>query len=419
MKFRIITLGCKVNSYESQSLKERLIKEGYEEAKKDDDADMFFLNTCAVTNEAEKKDLQKARSIARRFPDKPLYVMGCSSQIHKERFLELSNVKCVIGNSNKSKIECLLNDENKDHVDEDSRHFHYEDTPTEEGEKNVRGYIKVQDGCNNFCSYCVVPFTRGNSRSRSRDSILKEAKDILSHGVKELIIGGIDTGSYRDPNDPDYDLTALLKDMLSLSDKPYRIRVSSIEASQVSDEYIKLFKEHRDILCPHFHLPLQSGSKNVLKRMNRKYSLEDFKKLTDKIKEEIEDVALSTDVITGFPGETEEEFMDTYHFIEEVGFMRIHAFPYSERPFTMASKLSGSVPVRTRMDRVKKLIELSEKNDKEFRSHLHNKNVTVLVESKNKNGLYEGYSENYLRFEIPSKENIVEEFVTVKVEEEK
>ncbi len=419
MKFRIITLGCKVNSYESQSLKERLIKEGYEEAKKDDDADMFFLNTCAVTNEAEKKDLQKARSIARRFPDKPLYVMGCSSQIHKERFLELSNVKCVIGNSNKSKIECLLEDENKDHVDEDSRHFHYEDTPTEEGEKNVRGYIKVQDGCNNFCSYCVVPFTRGNSRSRSRDSILKEAKDILSHGVKELIIGGIDTGSYRDPNDPDYDLTALLKDMLSLSDKPYRIRVSSIEASQVSDEYIKLFKEHRDILCPHFHLPLQSGSKNVLKRMNRKYSLEDFKKLTDKIKEEIEDVALSTDVITGFPGETEEEFMDTYHFIEEVGFMRIHAFPYSERPFTMASKLSGSVPVRTRMDRVKKLIELSEKNDKEFRSRLHNKNVTVLVESKNKNGLYEGYSENYLRFEIPSKENIVEEFVTVKVEEEK
>lgn len=419
MKFRIITLGCKVNSYESQSLKERLIKEGYEEAKKDDDADMFFLNTCAVTNEAEKKDLQKARSIARRFPDKPLYVMGCSSQIHKERFLELSNVKCVIGNSNKSKIECLLEDENKDHVDEDSRHFHYEDTPTEEGEKNVRGYIKVQDGCNNFCSYCVVPFTRGNSRSRNRDSILKEAKDILSHGVKELIIGGIDTGSYRDPNDPDYDLTALLKDMLSLSDKPYRIRVSSIEASQVSDEYIKLFKEHRDILCPHFHLPLQSGSTNVLKRMNRKYSLEDFKKLTDKIKEEIEDVALSTDVITGFPGETEEEFMDTYHFIEEVGFMRIHAFPYSERPFTMASKLSGSLPVRTRMDRVKKLIELSEKNDKEFRSRLHNKNVTVLVESKNKNGLYEGYSENYLRFEIPSKENIVEEFVTVKVEEDK
>ncbi len=416
MKFRIITLGCKVNSYESQSLKERLIKEGYEEASSDADADFFFINTCAVTNEAEKKDLQKARSIARRFPDKPLYIMGCSSQIHKEKYMTVPTVKAVIGNSKKSKIECLLEAENKDQVDIDSRHFTYEDTPTEEGEKNVRGYVKVQDGCNNFCSYCVVPFTRGNSRSRNKDSILKEAKDLLSHGVKELIIGGIDTGSYQDPDNSDYDLTALLKDMLTLSSSPYRIRVSSIEASQVSDEYIRLFKEHRDILCPHFHLPLQSGSEKILKKMNRKYSLADFKKLTDKIKSEIEGVALSTDVITGFPTETDEDFLDTYNFIKEVGFMRIHAFPYSERPFTMASKLSGSVPVKTRMDRVKKLIELSDENDKLFRQELLGKEVTVLIESRNEEGLYEGYSENYLRFEIPSSVDIREQFVKVKVE---
>ena len=416
MKFRIITLGCKVNSYESQSLKERLIKEGYEEASSDADADFFFINTCAVTNEAEKKDLQKARSIARRFPDKPLYIMGCSSQIHKEKYMTIPTVKAVIGNSKKSKIECLLEAENKDQVDIDSRHFTYEDTPTEEGEKNVRGYVKVQDGCNNFCSYCVVPFTRGNSRSRNKDSILKEAKDLLSHGVKELIICGIDTGSYQDPDNREYDLTALLKDMLTLSSSPYRIRVSSIEASQVSDEYIRLFKEHRDILCPHFHLPLQSGSEKILKKMNRKYSLADFKKLTDKIKSEIEDVALSTDVITGFPTETDEDFLDTYNFIKEVGFMRIHAFPYSERPFTMASKLSGSVPVKTRMDRVKKLNELSDENDKLFRQELLGKEVTVLIESRNEEGLYEGYSENYLRFEIPSSLDIREQFVKVKVE---
>ena len=416
MKFRIITLGCKVNSYESQSLKERLVKEGHEEAICEDDADFFFINTCAVTNEAEKKDLQKARSIARRFPDKPLYIMGCSSQIHKEKYMTIPTVKAVIGNSKKSKIECLLEAENKDHVDLDSRHFTYEDTPTEEGEKNVRGYVKVQDGCNNFCSYCVVPFTRGNSRSRNKDSILKEAKDLLSHGVKELIIGGIDTGSYQDPDNREYDLTALLKDMLSLSTSPYRIRVSSIEASQVSDEYIRLFKEHRDILCPHFHLPLQSGSEKILKKMNRKYSLDDFKKLTDKIKNEIEGVALSTDVITGFPTETEEDFLDTYHFIKDVGFMRIHAFPYSERPFTMASKLSGSVPVKTRMDRVRKLIELSDENDKLFRQQLLGKEVNVLIESRNEEGLYEGYSENYLRFEIPSSVDIREQFVKVKVE---
>lgn len=416
MKFRIITLGCKVNSYESQSLKERLVKEGHEEAICEADADFFFINTCAVTNEAEKKDLQKARSIARRFPDKPLYIMGCSSQIHKEKYMTIPTVKAVIGNSKKSKIECLLEAENKDQVNLDSRHFTYEDTPTEEGEKNVRGYVKVQDGCNNFCSYCVVPFTRGNSRSRNKDSILKEAKELLSHGVKELIIGGIDTGSYQDPDNREYDLTALLKDMLSLSTSPYRIRVSSIEASQVSDEYITLFKEHRDILCPHFHLPLQSGSEKILKKMNRKYSLDDFKKLTDKIKNEIEGVALSTDVITGFPTETEEDFLDTYRFIKDVGFMRIHAFPYSERPFTMASKLSGSVPVKTRMDRVRKLIELSDENDKLFRQQLLGKEVNVLIESRNEEGLYEGYSENYLRFEITSSVDIREQFVKVKVE---
>ena len=397
-------------------MKERLVKEGHKEASSDADADFFFINTCAVTNEAEKKDLQKARSVARRFPDKPLYIMGCSSQIHKEKYMTIPTVKAVIGNSKKSKIECLLEAENKDQVDLDSRHFTYEDTPTEEGEKNVRGYVKVQDGCNNFCSYCVVPFTRGNSRSRNKDSILKEAKDLLSHGVKELIIGGIDTGSYHDPDNPEYDLTALLKDMLSLSAFPYRIRVSSIEASQVSDEYIRLFKEHRDILCPHFHLPLQSGSEKILKKMNRKYSLADFKKLTDKIKSEIEGVALSTDVITGFPTETEEDFLDTYNFIKDVGFMRIHAFPYSERPFTMASKLSGSVPVKTRMDRVRKLIELSDENDKLFRQQLLGKEVNVLIESRNEEGLYEGYSENYLRFEIPSSVDIREQFVKVKVE---
>lgn len=413
MKFYIVTLGCKVNSYESQALKERLIKAGYEEAKKMDESDIFFLNTCAVTNEAEKKDLQKARSIARRFPDKPLYVMGCSSQIHKERFLEIETVKTVVGNSKKGQIECL---KDKDEVDLDSRHFSYEDTPTEEGEKNVRGYIKVQDGCNNFCSYCVVPFTRGNSRSRKKDSIIKEAKDLLSHGVRELIIGGIDTGSYHDPDDNSYDLTSLLKDMLNLSNTPYRIRVSSIEASQVTDEYIKLFKEHQDVLCPHFHLPLQSGSPEILKKMNRKYSLDAFKALTDKIKKEIPDVALSTDVITGFPTESEMNFKETYDFCKSVGFMRIHAFPYSERPFTMASKLNGSIPVRTRMDRVKELILLSDSNDFNFRKQLQGKSVNVLIESKNKSGLYEGYSENYLRFEIQSDKDIIGQFYQIVVE---
>ncbi len=344
--------------------------------------------------------------------------MGCSAQIHKERYLEIEQVKGIVGSSNKHIIEtfyCKHPNEIIDKVDSKSREFVYEDTPTHQGEKNVRGYIKVQDGCDNFCSYCVVPFTRGKSRSRSRFSILEECKALLNNGVKELIIGGIDTGSYADPDLPSYHLTDLLTDLLHLSASPYRIRVSSIEASQVNDQYISLFANHKEILCPHFHLPLQSGSPTVLQRMNRKYSLQDYEKVVDKIRKQIPDAAFSTDVITGFPKESEEEFLETYQFCKKIGFMRIHAFPYSERPFTMAAKLKGQIDMKIRMERTKKLIALSEENDALYRKQLKGKEANVLIEFKNKDGLYEGYSENYLRFLIPSETNITSQFKKVKI----
>ena len=415
MIFKIYTFGCKVNAYESQSLKERLLKEGFQEAE-GEDADIYFVNTCAVTNEAERKDLQKVRSISRNHPDKPIYVMGCSSQIHKEYYADIPGAKGLVGSSNKNIIETLFDqgcNTIADRVEEDSRHFSYQDTPTEEGEKNVRGYIKIQDGCDNFCSYCVVPFTRGNSRSRNKDSILRECSSLLKNGIKELIIGGIDTGSYKNPLDENYRLSDLLSDMLHLSDTPYRIRVSSIEESQVDEKYIRLFKENPDKLCPHFHLPLQSGSEHVLRRMNRKYSLSDFEDLVKKIKDEIPFAAFSTDVISGFPGETEEEAKEPYLFCQKIGFMRIHAFPYSERPFTMAAKLKNPVPVRIRMERTKRLIALSEENEKEFRNLLKGREALVLIEGKNKKGLYEGYTENYLRVEVPSQEDLTGQFVKV------
>lgn len=414
MKFKIYTFGCKVNAYESQALKERLEKEGYVESL-NDEADIYFVNTCAVTNEAERKDLQKVRHISRNYPDKPIYVMGCSSQIHKEYYTEIPGVKGIVGSSNKNIIETLFDqgcNSIVDRVEEDSRSFTYQDTPTKKGEKNVRGYIKVQDGCDNFCSYCVVPFTRGKSRSRKHESIISECKSLIDNNIKELIIGGIDTGSY---NDDGYKLYDLLKDLLNISDKKYRIRVSSIEASQITDEYIQLFKEHQDVLCPHFHLPLQSGSETVLKRMNRKYSLDGYRNIVNKIKEEIPLAAFSTDVITGFPGESDNEFNETYSFCKEINFMRIHSFPYSERPFTMASKLKDPVPMRIRMDRTKKLIQLSQENEDSYRNLLSQHEVTVLIEGRNKQGLYEGYSENYLRFKIPSKKDLTGEFITIKI----
>ncbi|MCR4698590.1 MAG: tRNA (N(6)-L-threonylcarbamoyladenosine(37)-C(2))-methylthiotransferase MtaB [Bacilli bacterium] len=417
MTYKIYTFGCKVNAYESQALKERLEKEGHTPAK-GEEADIYFVNTCAVTNEAERKDLQRVRRISRSFPGKPIYIMGCSSQIHKEYYLAIPGVKGVVGSSEKNIIETFFDnkDETIDHVNMDSRHFTYQDTPTHEGEKNVRGYIKVQDGCDNFCSYCVVPFTRGKSRCRNHQSIIEECKSLLNRGIKELIIGGIDTGCYIDPEDDNYHFVNLLHDLLDLSNEPYRIRVSSIEASQVSDEYISLFASHPDKLCPHFHLPLQSGSEHVLQRMNRKYHLEDFRNMCKRIKEQIPDVAFSSDVITGFPAESEEEFQETYDFCKEIGFMRIHAFPYSERPFTMAAKLRDPIPMRIRMDRTKRLIELSEENDQKYREQLKGKEVTVLVEGLNKKtGEYEGYSENYLRFSFKSETDITGQFIKLKL----
>ena len=301
MTFKIYTLGCKVNAYESESLKERLLKEGFQEAK-GKAADVYFVNTCAVTNEAERKDLQRVRSLSRSNPGKKIFIRGCSSQIHKEEYLSIPGVAIVTGSSNKSTIELLNPSEGCDYVDPESRKFEYEDTPTEKGEKSVRGYRKVQDGCDNFCSYCVVPYTRGRSRSRNKDSILKEAKSLIENGVRELIIGGIDTGSYHDPENPSYRLKDLLKDRLDISSLPYRIRVSSIEISQIDDGYVELFASHQDKLCPHFHIPLQSGCEKILVKRNRKYKLTDYLNKVNKIREKIPFVAFSTDVISGFPG---------------------------------------------------------------------------------------------------------------------
>ncbi len=269
--FAILTLGCKVNFYESESLKEKLLGLGYLE-KDCKEATFIFVNTCAVTNQAERQDLQKVRSVARDNPLAKFIVLGCSSQIHKEKYLAIKQVIKVFGTDIKCRSVELLDSPKSDFINTDSRHFQYEDSEIKSSEYPVRAYLKVQDGCNNYCSYCVIPFTRGNSRFRDKDSIIREAKELISNGYHELIIGGIDTGSYHDPKDISYNLTSLLKDLIKISPLPYRIRVSSIEISQIDDSYINLFKDNPQKLCPHFHIPLQSGSERILKLMNRKYS---------------------------------------------------------------------------------------------------------------------------------------------------
>ena len=418
MTFKIITLGCKMNAYESEALRERLIKSGYTEEKKNE-ADCYIVNTCAVTHMAEKKDMKMVRDIQRDHPNSSIFIMGCSSQIHKEMYLEIKNVKAVYGTFHKDELaECILKgNKEADQVNNNFRSFTFDDLSIEKGEHEAKSYIKVQDGCDNFCSYCIVPYTRGISRSRNHYSILEEMKRLIDNDVKEIIIGGIDVGSYKDPHEDNYRLKDLLKDMVEYkTDKKFRIRVSSIECSQIDDDYINLFRDYPDRLCPHFHIPLQSGCEKILRKMNRKYKLEDFYNMTLKIKKEVKNVALSTDVIFGFPTETEEDFNETYEFIKKVGFMRIHAFPYSEREGTVASRIKeGIVPVNIRKERTNKVIELGKELEKEFIDSLKGETLQILVESKNKDGLYHGYSENYLEFDIKSDANIINSFKELKL----
>lgn len=413
--FAILTLGCKVNFYESESLKEKLLDLGYLE-KDCKEATFIFVNTCAVTNQAERQDLQKVRSVARDNPLAKIIVLGCSPQIHKEKYLAIKQVIKVFGTDIKCRSVGLLDSPKSDFINTDSRHFQYEDSEIKSSEYPVRAYLKVQDGCNNYCSYCVIPFTRGNSRFRDKDSIIREAKELIRNGYHELIIGGIDTGSYHDPKDISYNLASLLKDLIKISPLPYRIRVSSIEISQIDDSYINLFKDNPQKLCPHFHIPLQSGSERILKLMNRKYSKEEYLSKVNEIQSALPNVALSTDIITGFPTETESDFRDTYDFAKKIGFMRIHAFPYSERPFTMASKLNGKVAMEIRRERVKKLLKLSEENKQKYLDSLKGQVLSILIEHRGKNNAYSGYSENYLEINVKSTKDIFNSFISYKVD---
>ncbi len=391
--FKIYTLGCKVNFYESESLKERLTNLGFEEK---DDADFYFVNTCAVTNEAEKKDRKKVRELARNHPDSKIIVMGCSSQIHPDSYKALPNVIYVIGNQGKDKVEeCIASASNID-VNPDFRNFVYEDTPIGKGEYDYRAFVKIQDGCDNFCSYCLVPFARGNSRCRSKNSILNEVKNLISTGTKEIVVSGIDTGCYKDPDDPSYNLTSLLKDMIEIDGYDYRVRVSSIEASQIDDNYIQLFRDNQEKLCPHFHIPLQSGCQKVLQRMNRKYDLNDYLKVLEKIRSAIDRPAISTDVILGFPGEEEEDFEETLSFIKKAFFMRIHAFPYSEREKTAAYNMHGKIDYKVRLQRTGKTIALGKTLASEYEKSLSGKESRILVTQKKEDGIYFGYTERYV-----------------------
>lgn len=409
--YKTYTLGCKVNTYETQAVCKILEENGFSESI-DNQCDLIVINTCAVTLTSEGKSRQKIRSLKKEYPNAVIFVMGCYSQLHPEQVKEIEGVDIVIGTDKRNEIMNLLeryfSQDQKQiiEVDKDNRNLNYECLDINSYNENTRAFLKIQDGCNNFCTYCVIPYTRGNSRSRDEKEIIDEAKKLVSNGYQEIVFTGIDMASYGKDLKEDVNFNKLIKDLLDAVPELKRLRISSLEASLINDEFITLLKTYPQI-AHHLHIPLQSGCEKILEKMNRKYTKDDFKSRLIKIREAIPDIALACDVIVGFPGESEEDFMETYQFIIDCKFDYLHVFPYSPRPGTVASKMSNQIENKVKKERVTRLINLGEKLKEKYEEQFDNQVVDVIVESYNpKTKLYKGYSSNYLEVSLKSEKDI-------------
>ena len=392
MKFNIITLGCKVNSYESNFMKEALVKNGFSFCNLNEKCDILILNTCTVTDTSDKKSLKEVRRLKRENPNAILVVCGCSVQNDKTKYDNLG-INILMGNINKSNIvsiiEKYLDDKTPVEYVAKTRDLPFENMEVDISD-HTRAYIKIEDGCDNFCSYCIIPFVRGKKRSKDFSLVLREVQHLANNGYKEIVLTGIDTGGYESNGK---NLTDLIHEMSKINGIE-RIRQSSIEITQINEKFISELKNNNKI-CDHIHIPLQSGSDSILKLMNRKYDLKYFFDKIDMIRSVRPDISITTDVIVGFPGETEEMFLETMETCKKINFSKIHAFPYSERKGTKASMMDGTVPESVKHESVKKLLELSDSLEKSYYDKFKGKNKDVLIEEVNEFGS-KGHTSNYL-----------------------
>ncbi len=396
-------MGCKVNQYEIDAIINSLSND-YEVSNKLEFADIYIVNTCAVTTEAEKKSRQMMARIKKINPQAKIYVMGCASEHDAEQFLKIDNVQVVIGTVGKGQIGSML--QKTGNLSQPLNNIYEDDLFA----KNIRtrAYIKIQDGCNNFCTYCIIPYLRGRSRSRALDSIVKEAT-LLSSTCKEIVITGIDMSDYR--IDGQKALPALFE---ALADLDCRIRIGSLEANVVTPQLMQSLSKLKNF-CPHFHLSLQSGSDKVLKTMNRHYTTQEYMQKVDLIRQYYPNAAITTDIIVGFPTETEEDFEAQMQFVEKVAFSDVHYFAYSRRPGTVAARLKqlDGTLIKTRENRLKGLVEALKLA---YIKSNQNTVMQVLVEENTNNG-YTGFTPNYIRVYIESDVDITNKLVAVKITE--
>lgn len=411
------TLGCKVNTYESSAMLRSFVLAGYQEVDFKEVADVYVINTCTVTNTGDSKSRQMIRKAIRNNPKATICVVGCYSQIAPQEIAEITGVSIVLGTQYRDQIVTLVNqfEQTKQiivKIDSVMNLQKFEDLNIDRF-KNTRAFLKIQDGCNNFCTYCIIPYARGRVRSRSKESVLLQAQTLVDNGYVEIVLTGIHTAGYGLDLE-DYDFYQLLVDLVKVKGLK-RLRISSIETSQITPEIIDLITNN-PIVVEHLHVPLQSGCDATLQRMNRKYTTKQFLEKMQKIRSMLPNIAFTTDVIVGFPGETEEEFQTTYHFIKEVNFSELHVFPYSPRKNTPAASMKDQVNDQVKHQRVERLLSLSKQLQAEFCKKQVGKQLEVLIEKVD--GEYViGHAGNYLKVKVKGSQEMIATIVTVLIEE--
>ena len=425
-KVAFYTLGCKVNQYETEAMLEMFKEDGYEQVDSEEYADVYVINTCTVTHMSDRKSRQYIRRMKKKNPNAIIAVVGCYSQVSPEEILEIDEVNLVMGTNERrtivdeiKKLEVVEGEKKASTVDDIMKVRAFEEIEISQSNGRTRAFMKIQDGCDRFCTYCIIPYARGGKvRSRDMESIINEAKTLAENGYEEVVLTGIHVASYgKDIKDENVTLLDVIKKINEI-DGIKRIRTSSVEPILFTDEFVNEVSKMEKVM-PHYHLSLQSGCDETLKRMNRRYTTAEYKEIVDKLRREIPDVAITTDVIVGFPGETEEEFEQTYNFLKDIELSQMHIFKYSPRKGTKAADMDNQVNPQVKHERSEKLLQLNKDNFKKFASRMLNKEFDVLFEQSIGDNKYEGLTPNYLKTIIESDEDITGKILKVKITEVK
>ncbi|MFC4618040.1 tRNA (N(6)-L-threonylcarbamoyladenosine(37)-C(2))-methylthiotransferase MtaB [Camelliibacillus cellulosilyticus] len=416
------TLGCKVNHYETEAIWQLFQSQGYERKDFDTTADVYVINTCTVTNTGDKKSRQVIRRAIRQNPDAVICVTGCYAQTSPAEVMAIPGVDIIVGTQDREKMIGYIERYKKERepingVSNIMKAKVYEELEVPSFTDRTRASLKIQEGCNNFCTFCIIPWARGLLRSRKPEAVIEQAQKLVDAGYKEIVLTGIHTAGYGEDM-KDYNFAMLLNDLESKVKGLKRLRISSIEASQVTDEVIDVIDRSK-VIARHLHIPLQSGSDSILKRMRRKYTTAFYAEKIEKLRQALPDFALTSDVIVGFPGETEEEFQETYDFIKQLKFSELHVFPYSQRNGTPAARMDNQIPDDVKHERVRRLISLSNQLARDYAAKYENEVLEVIPEEpfnkKGTTGEWVGYTDNYLKVRFPATPEMEGKLVRVKI----